>query len=120
MDTVQILRKQSIQFWLKMFKALQENGHLSGPFLDKSLIQFCFLDLVQEWMKWCECKIRPGPGQDVHGGHTVLMDTVPQVYGAEDELKTADLEEVAVFKDECTPKNQFTCDFSLYTTNAGE
>lgn len=42
-----ILRKQSVQFWMNMFKDLQENGHFFGDFLDKSLIQFCFLNLVQ-------------------------------------------------------------------------
>ena len=42
-----ILRKQSGQFWMNMFKAIQDNGNFSGDFLDKSLIQFCFLDLVQ-------------------------------------------------------------------------
>lgn len=42
-----ILRKQSVQFWMNMFKALQGNGHFTGDFLDKSLIHFCFLDLVQ-------------------------------------------------------------------------
>ncbi len=31
-----ILRKQSVQFWMNMFKTLQDNGHFSGDFLDKS------------------------------------------------------------------------------------
>lgn len=42
-----ILRKQGIKFWMNLFKTLQKDGHFSGDFLDKSLIQFCFLDLVQ-------------------------------------------------------------------------
>lgn len=42
-----ILRKQCVQFWMNLFKDLQEYGHFSGEFLDKNLIQFCFLDLVQ-------------------------------------------------------------------------
>ena len=42
-----ILRKQSVQFWMNLFKSLQDAGHFSGDALDKSLMQFCFLELVQ-------------------------------------------------------------------------
>ena len=42
-----ILRTRSAQFWINLFKTLQGDGHFSGDFLDKSLIQFCFLNLVQ-------------------------------------------------------------------------
>lgn len=42
-----ILRKQSAQFWINLFQAFQDDGHFTGEFLDKSLIQFCFLNLVQ-------------------------------------------------------------------------
>ncbi|KAJ8284258.1 hypothetical protein COCON_G00031080 [Conger conger] len=113
-----ILRKQSVQFRI-MFKAHQDNGHFSGDFLDKSLIQFCFLNLVQKEVDevvrtWNTHKIRARPGQDVHGGRPVIMYTVPQVYGAEDKLKTVDLEEVVVCKDECTPKSQLPCDETVF------
>ncbi|XP_061096945.1 uncharacterized protein LOC133127793 [Conger conger] len=114
-----ILRKQSVQFWMNMFKAHQDNGHFSGDFLDKSLIQFCFLNLVQKEVDevvrtWNTHKIRPRPGQYVHGGRPVIMYTVPQVYGAEDKLKTVDLEEVVVCKDECTPKSRLPCDETVF------
>lgn len=42
-----ILRKQSVQFWINVFQGIKENGYFSGDFLDKNLIQFCFLNLVQ-------------------------------------------------------------------------
>lgn len=42
-----ILRKQSVQFWMNLFKTLQDDGHFSGDSLDKSLMQFCFLERVQ-------------------------------------------------------------------------
>ena len=41
------LRKQSAQFWMNLFKTFQDDGHFTGDFLDKNLIQFCFLNLVQ-------------------------------------------------------------------------
>lgn len=42
-----ILRKHSAQFWMNLFQELRENGHFSGSELDKSLIQFCFLMIIQ-------------------------------------------------------------------------
>ncbi len=42
-----ILRKQSGQLWMDIFQTLKDDGHFSGDFLDKTLIQFCFLNLVQ-------------------------------------------------------------------------
>lgn len=41
------LRKQSAQFWMNLFQTFQDDGHFTGDFLDKSLIQFCFLNLIQ-------------------------------------------------------------------------
>lgn len=41
------LRKQSAQFWMNLFQTFQDDGHFTGDFLDKNLIQFCFLNLVQ-------------------------------------------------------------------------
>lgn len=34
-------------FWINVFQTLQDDGHFSGDFLDRSLIQYCFLNLVQ-------------------------------------------------------------------------
>ena len=42
-----ILRKQSAQFLRNLFKALQDNGHFTSDFLDKTLIQFCFPTLCR-------------------------------------------------------------------------
>ncbi|XP_034018176.1 uncharacterized protein LOC117503115 [Thalassophryne amazonica] len=113
-----VLRKQSVQFWMNIFKTLQDDGQFSGDFLDKNLVQFCFLGLVQELdevvQTWNTHKIRLRPGQDVHSGHPVLMYTVPSLYGAEDKLKLVEPEEVAVCKEECTPKSQIPCDETVY------
>lgn len=39
---------QENSFWMNTFKALKGNEHFCRAFLDKNLIQFCFLDLIQE------------------------------------------------------------------------
>lgn len=41
------LRRQNSQFWINVFHGVKDSGHFSGDFLDKALIQFCFLDLIQ-------------------------------------------------------------------------
>ena len=42
-----ILRKQCTQNWMNVFSGLKNSGHFSGDHLDKNLIRFCFLNLVQ-------------------------------------------------------------------------
>ena len=42
-----ILRKQHCQFWISRFKVLKEEGDFTGTYLDKALIRFCFLQLIQ-------------------------------------------------------------------------
>ena len=44
-----LLRKEMGQFWMDTFKALSddEDNTFCGDFLDKSLVQFCFIELIQ-------------------------------------------------------------------------
>lgn len=42
-----ILRKHHSQFWLNLFHSLKDDGMFSGSYLDKSLIQLCFLKIIQ-------------------------------------------------------------------------
>lgn len=44
------LRKENAQFWMNLFQALKNNDQFTGDFLDKSLIQFCFMQLIQVGM----------------------------------------------------------------------
>ena len=41
------LRKHKSQFWINFFQSLKERNLFNGTFLDKNLIQFCFIDLIQ-------------------------------------------------------------------------
>lgn len=51
-----------------------------------------------------------------------MMYTLPDMYGAEDNLKTIhsiqdnsiDMEELALCKDESTPKSQYPCDDTVF------
>ena len=42
-----ILRKENAQFWINLFNDLKTNGYFCGDFLDKNLLQFCFMDIIQ-------------------------------------------------------------------------
>ena len=42
-----ILRKECIQYWMNLFSSLKDDGMFTGYELDKSLIQFCFMGLIQ-------------------------------------------------------------------------
>ena len=42
-----ILRKHNSQYWLNIFEELKDDGYFSGDSLDKSLMQLCFLNLIQ-------------------------------------------------------------------------
>jgi len=42
-----ILRRQAMQFWMNLFEDLKDEDQFCGTFVDKSLVQFCFLHLIQ-------------------------------------------------------------------------
>lgn len=42
-----ILRKENAQYWMNLFETLKDEGLFNGTFVDKSLIQFCFLNMIQ-------------------------------------------------------------------------
>lgn len=42
-----ILRTHNAQFWMNLFQRLRDENLFNGSFLDKSLMQFCFIDLIQ-------------------------------------------------------------------------
>ena len=41
------LRKECIQFWINLFGHLKDMDQFDGSFLDKGLVQFCFMNIIQ-------------------------------------------------------------------------
>ncbi len=41
------LRKECMEFWISLFANLRDSGFFDGGFLDKSLLQFCCMGLIQ-------------------------------------------------------------------------
>ena len=80
---------------------------------------FIVMDELDEVIRtWNTHQIRPRQDQGMHGGRSILMFCIPQIYeAAEDKLRPFLPEEVAVCKEECTPKGHYPCDetvFELY------
>ena len=42
-----VLRRQCIQQWMDVLGNLKDEGHFAGDWVDKQLIQFCFMDAIQ-------------------------------------------------------------------------
>ena len=42
-----ILRRECSEFWIQLFRQLKDDGHFSGDFLDKNVLQFCFMELIK-------------------------------------------------------------------------
>ena len=42
-----ILRMECLQFWIDLFMLLKDTGHFTGDFIDKNVLQFCFMNLIQ-------------------------------------------------------------------------
>ena len=46
------LRKESIEFYISLFVDLKDRGLFDGGYLDKSLIQYCFIGIIQVSYKY--------------------------------------------------------------------
>jgi len=42
-----ILRKECVDLWLEYFHQIKDEGKFDGSWLDKNLVLFCFLGLIQ-------------------------------------------------------------------------
>lgn len=47
------LRQHNAQFWINLFEKLKADGYYDGLHLDKSVLQFCFMDLIQVINNYC-------------------------------------------------------------------
>jgi len=45
------MRKHCTQYWMDLFQSMRDCGEFQGEFLDKELIRFCFLHLIQASIK---------------------------------------------------------------------
>ncbi|KAF5887205.1 uncharacterized protein DAT39_022327 [Clarias magur] len=86
-----ILRTECVEFWLEQLHSLKNEGVLNGEFLDKDLIIFCFLGIIQTELdavkeSWNSHLIRPSRNQRVPHGRPEVMYFLPELYNTQDYL----------------------------------
>ncbi|RXM35362.1 hypothetical protein EOD39_4163 [Acipenser ruthenus] len=118
-----ILHKESMEFWIQVFSGLKDEGGFDGSFLDKALLQFCFMGIIQEELDqvkkkiWNAHNIRPSRNENVPYGRPVAMYLVPELWGTPNYLNLVDVQDLQLCKQMCTFRCPIPCNedvFDLY------
>ncbi|XP_039596017.1 uncharacterized protein LOC120543149 [Polypterus senegalus] len=115
-------RRQNVDYWRDLFLEFQSVGDFNGDVVDKGLIQFCFLDVIQRELDtvvrmWNNHRIRPGgSGRDLFHGRPFLMYQAPELYQAQDYLHPVDYDKLDIIVEEgvCIWKTGIPCDPDLH------
>ncbi|XP_046579233.1 uncharacterized protein LOC124286835 [Haliotis rubra] len=113
------LRKMNCQHWIDTFEILKGMDLFVGGFLDKSLIQFCFMDLIQSELDevvklWNTHRIRSSKHLQAPGGKPVVMYSCADLYDAHDYLREVSDQEVDLCVQQSRPKGPFCCDETVF------
>uniref|UniRef100_W5MTV9 Integrase catalytic domain-containing protein n=1 Tax=Lepisosteus oculatus TaxID=7918 RepID=W5MTV9_LEPOC len=112
------LSAQCSQFWMDNFEQLREDGHFVDTFIDKSLIQFCFQNTIQEELNevltaWNNHRIRPTHNPRAPSGRPSVMYAAPSLYGAQNYLQAVDQIKVDICREDCCVKD-YPCDEDVF------
>ncbi|KAK9970119.1 hypothetical protein ABG768_026086 [Culter alburnus] len=104
-----------MEFWICLFAELRDNGYFDGGFLDKSLLQFCCMGLIQDELDdtaqvWNTHTIRPSKNISNPSGQPSVMYVLYGLYLTKDFLTSADTESIQFCKNECTFRRPIPCD----------
>ncbi|KAJ8037931.1 hypothetical protein HOLleu_18876 [Holothuria leucospilota] len=113
------LRKQHAQFWMNLFQQLKEENEFSGDLLDKSLVQFCFMNIIQNELNevadlWNMHRMRRCRNAIAPNGRPLLMYNLPNQFGGTDHLQNVSRQQVRLCKDECTFRGRLPCDETVF------
>ncbi|CAH0561750.1 unnamed protein product [Brassicogethes aeneus] len=94
-----ILRKENAQYWINLLESIRDEGLFTGSYLDKALIQFCFMDIVQSELdeicfQWNTHRIRRSRNAIAPTGRPTVMFELPENYGYLNYLITIPIEAV--------------------------
>ncbi|XP_031338632.1 uncharacterized protein LOC116174338 [Photinus pyralis] len=81
-----LLRRQHSQYWMNCFEHLKDDGMFNGTLIDKSLLQYCFMDLIQVELnefaqEWNNHVIRKTRNSISPSGRPDMMYDFPALYG---------------------------------------
>ncbi|KAK6167032.1 hypothetical protein SNE40_021142 [Patella caerulea] len=104
------------EFWISLFKQLKIDGHYSGSFIDKSLVQFCFMEIVQKELDdifkvWNYHRIRPT--QYTTNGRPCILYNAPELFDTHDCLILVRDYEVSACFEKCVC-HKIPCDQEIY------
>ncbi|XP_050411057.1 uncharacterized protein LOC126825414 [Patella vulgata] len=110
-----LVRKQCVQSWMDVLGSLADDGMFDGYFLDKCLIQFCFLHVLQEDLdemsKTCNThQIRPTKNQNCPHVRPLVMYSLPALYGTNNYLHEVSEHMMNACAGECRFRGGIICD----------
>ena len=102
-----ILRKECIQFWMDLLSNLKEDHLYTGSWLDKNLVRFCFINLVQSAIdqtvdEWNSHSIRKSKSQRVPNGVPNILFNHPELSGSDENGVDFNEEDLLACADEAT------------------
>ncbi|KAK0151963.1 hypothetical protein N1851_006662 [Merluccius polli] len=102
------LRTHHAQYWINTFQDLKHQDHFSGDFLDKNLIQFTCLEIIERELQevthlWNCHRIRRIRNAVSPSRRPVVMYIIPQLFGTTDYLKTVLPQQIQICREECIP-----------------
>ncbi|XP_060595300.1 uncharacterized protein LOC132749519 [Ruditapes philippinarum] len=113
------LRRHNAQYWMDMFGMLASIGCYTGNFVDKAILQFCFMNLIQEELNeiaslWNSHRIRPSKNQTSPNGRPVVMYTCPERFGVQDYLCNVTDNQIDACSEECIFKGPMVCEETVF------
>ncbi|XP_031334065.1 uncharacterized protein LOC116164078 [Photinus pyralis] len=109
-----ILRRENAQYWMNLFESLKDENYFNGTLVDKSLIQFCFLHLIQMELDevclvWNSHRITTNRGSRTSGGKPIIRYNLPELFGTKDYSVKISEEELDLFKEQAMFLEERTC-----------
>ncbi|KAB0793315.1 hypothetical protein PPYR_12935 [Photinus pyralis] len=115
-----ILRKHNAEFWMNLFKKIQDDGYFNGSYLEKALIQFCFLRIIQSEMnsvvlEWNSHNISSSKNSILPRGKPLIMYHSPEIYRSNDYLISVEFDDLEIAREECVFLDQeCPCDKDVF------
>ncbi|XP_070410032.1 uncharacterized protein [Nothobranchius furzeri] len=114
------LRRHHAQHWMNRLQELKDKDCFSGCFLDKQLILFTCLNIIEEELQqvvhlWNTHIIRRSRHAIAPSGRPILMYTIPHLFGGHDHLREVSQEAVDACKEECQMRGPYTCDETVFS-----
>ncbi|KAE8284603.1 hypothetical protein D5F01_LYC17938 [Larimichthys crocea] len=113
------LRRESMEFYISLFNDLKDRGLFDGAYLDRSLIQFCFIGIIQDELDetihvWDSHVIRPSKNDRVPNGQPRIMYMLSELYTSDDHISPVERADVQLCQSNCTLRPAVPCDTDIY------